>query len=159
MDEKANLIQQLDQARAELLAASDGIDPHAEIYPGWTLKELFAHLAGWDDAVASSLRAHAGGREPATPATLGINAYNAESVETRESLSYEQTVKECEAAREQLKAALNDLPSKKFDEPIILPWGGTSYVKKLIRVFVHHDREEHAPELVAFKARSAHSHE
>jgi hypothetical protein len=90
---------------------------------------------------------------------MGINAYNAESVETRELLSYEQTVKECAAAREQLRAALNDLPLEKFDEPIILPWGGTSSVQKLIRVFVHHEREEHTPELAAFKARSAHSRE
>jgi uncharacterized protein (TIGR03083 family) len=154
MDEKQDLIRQLDEARAELMAALDGIDLNAQIYPGWTLKELFAHLAGWDDAVASSLRAHAGGREPATPAAEGINVYNAQSVETREPLSYTQTLKECEAARELLKAAIRDLPQEKFNERIILPWGGTSTVERLVLTFVHHDREEHAAEIRVFKAKS-----
>jgi len=157
MDTKQELIRQLDEARAELLAAIEGIDLHAEIYPGWTVKELFAHLTGWDDAVTSSLRAHAGGREAATPAVEGIDNYNAMSLETREPLSYEQTRQECMAARELLKTALNELPPEKFGEPLILPWGGTGAVQRLIQVFVHHDKQEHTPELLAFKARTVNS--
>ncbi len=151
MEDKTRLIQQLDEARAELKAVLADIGIHAEIYPGWTAKELLAHLTGWDEAVTSSLRAHAGGREPAAPATLGIDVYNAESVETREALSYEQTLKECELAREQLKAAIVELPPEKLKEPLLFPWGPTGSVERLIRIFVHHDRE-HAEELLSRKA-------
>ena len=149
MDEKIQLIQQLDQARRELEAVLAGMAPHTEIYPNWTLKELLAHLTGWDEAVTSSLRAHAGGQEPAAPATLGIDVYNAESVETRLAISLEQTLQECQLAREQLKAALDDLPPEKFDEPLLFPWGPTGKVRQLIRVFVHHDLE-HAEEIRKF---------
>jgi uncharacterized protein (TIGR03083 family) len=153
MDEKARLIQQLDDAREKLQAVLAGIDPQTEIYPNWTLKELFAHLTGWDEAVTSSLRAHAGGEEPAALATLGIDVYNKESVETRDALSYEQTVKECELAREQLKAALHEMPSEKLVEPLLYPWGPTGTVARLITIFVHHDLE-HAEEIQALKAKA-----
>ena len=61
MDEKAKLIQQLDEARAKMRAVLEGIDTRVEIYPTWTIKEVLAHIAGWDDVSASSLRLHAGG--------------------------------------------------------------------------------------------------
>lgn len=148
MDEKTRLIQELDTARAHLQAALDQVSRKAEIYPHWTLKELLAHLTGWDEAVTASLRAHAGGREPAVPASRGINLYNAQSVETREALSYEQVVRECQLAREQLKAALNALPPEKFSQPMVFPWGQSGAVEKLVRVFVEHD-EEHTAEIRA----------
>ena len=152
MEEKTHLIQQLDEARAELWTVLADLDAGTEIYPNWTVKELLAHLTGWDEAVTSSLRAHAGGEEPAAPATLGIDFYNAQSVETRESLSYEQIHQECELAREQLKAAIHELPPEKFQEPLLFPWGPTGTVRQLIRVFVHHDKE-HAEEIQASRAR------
>lgn len=155
MEDRILLIEQLDQARRELKDVLTGLDPHAEIYPHWTLKELYAHLTGWDDAVTASLHAHAVGDEPGTPAVRGINFYNAESVATREPLSLEQTVKECDQAREQLKAAILELPAEKFNEPLVFPWGDTGSVERLIRIFVHHDRAEHAEEIRKFRARQA----
>ena len=123
MEEKSRLIEQLDQARQALKDVLTGLDPHTEIYPGWTLEELYAHLAGWDEAVTASLHAHAVGNEPGTPAVRGIDYYNAESVATREPLSLEQTLKECDLAREQLKAAILELPAEKLKEPLVFPWG------------------------------------
>ncbi len=153
MDEKTRLIQQLDQARRELETALADITPRTEIYSHWTLKELYAHLTGWDEAVTSSLHAHAGGQEPAAPATLGINVYNAESVETRLALSLDQTLQECKLAREQLIAALNELPADKFTEPLLFPWGPTGSVAQLIRIFVNHDLE-HAEEIQQIKEKA-----
>jgi hypothetical protein len=150
MEEIDSLIQSLDDARAELKAVLADIDAYQEIYPHWTLKELNAHLAGWDDAVASSLRAHAGGQDPATPATLGIDVYNAESVETREALALEQILAECDLAREQLKAAIRALTPDKFQARLLVPWGQVMSVTRLVQVFIEHDRE-HAEEIAAIK--------
>ncbi len=152
-DERLELIRQLDESRAVLCQLLADIPPETEIYPGWTLRQFYAHLTGWDDAVTSSLRAHAGGREPATPATHGINAYNAESVATREMLDYEHIVKEWQRAREQLKAAIRELPPEKLHEPLLFPWGRTGTVPQLIAIFVEHEGEEHAGELREWKAK------
>jgi len=145
MEEKERLIQQLDTARAKMQAVIKDIDLHMEIYAGWTIKHVLAHIAGWDDATASSLRAHAGGDDPATPAVRGIDFYNAQSVATREALTYDHIVKEWMLAREQLKAAITDMPPEKLGQPLLLPWGDTGTTAQVVAIFASHE-EEHAEE-------------
>ena len=146
MEERDRLIKELDEARETMRAVVAQIDPRREIYPGWTLKHVLAHIAGWDDATSASLQAHMGGEEPGTPATLGIDHYNAESVATREPLSYEQIVREWELARQQVKDLLRQMPEEKFDELLLSAWGRTGTIAQLIDVFVRHEIE-HAEEI------------
>src|SRR3989304_460790 len=153
-DEKTQLIQRLEHAHDTVRGLLADIDTQATIYPGWTLKQLIAHFTGWDDAVTASLHAHAVGNEPATPAVQGIDPYNAVSVATREALSFEQTVKEWELAREQLKAAVRDLPAQKLAEPLLFPWGRTGTVAQLLAIFYEHE-EEHVEEIRNHLAQSA----
>ena len=154
-DKREQLIQELDEARSVLENLLIDIPPETEIYPGWTLRQFYAHLTGWDDAVTVSLQAHARGQTPATPAAQGIDAYNAESVATRSTLDYARIVHEWHLAREDLKAALRELPPEKLDETLLYAWGPTGSVERLIEVFVWHEGEEHAQELRAWK--TAHS--
>jgi hypothetical protein len=154
-DKREELIQRLNGARAVLHELLDQIPPETEIYPGWTLRQFYAHLTGWDDVVTLALRAHALGQAPATPAVKGVDAYNAESVATRSTLDYDHIVKEWTLARDQLKAALRELPLEKLDEPVIYPWGPTGSVEKMVGVLIWHEGQEHADELRAWRA--AHS--
>ncbi|MEJ2208041.1 MAG: DinB family protein [Anaerolineae bacterium] len=143
---REHLLAELDEARQDLYAAMEGLEPEQEIYPGWTMKHLCAHLAGWDEAVAAALRAYLGAEEPATPAVEGINVYNAQSVSTRQYLSLQQVQAECDLAREQVKTLLRDFPADRLEESIVFPWGATGSAAQLIAVFVHHERE-HAAEI------------
>jgi hypothetical protein len=147
-EEKARLIQQLNQARQTMHTLLAELDTQTEFYPGWTAKHLLAHITGWDDATTFSLRAHAGGQEPATLAVQGIDAYNAESVATRETLNYQQIVKEWELAREQLKAAILEMPEDLLGKPLLLPWGGKGTVAQIVAIFAQHEKE-HAEEIHA----------
>jgi hypothetical protein len=151
MEQIAHLIQQLDAAREAMRAALVGLDIRMEIYPGWTIKEMLAHIAGWDDASTTSLHAHLHGNEPATPAVLGIDFYNAQSVETRQALDYEHTRKEWELAREQLKAAIREMPPEKLGGPMLFAWGHTGSIAELVAIFASHERE-HAREVQEIKA-------
>ncbi len=155
MEERESLIAQLDRAREKMRAVVADIDTRLEIYPGWTIKHVLAHIAGWDDAAMASLRAHARGAEPVTPATHGIDAYNADSVATREALSYDRIVREWELAREQLKTLIHEMPSEKFAAPLVFPWGGRGTVAQLVAIFAHHE-EEHAAEIRDRLTRSRH---
>jgi uncharacterized protein (TIGR03083 family) len=152
-DRREELIQRLDTARATLQELLDKIPPETEIYPGWTLRHFYAHLTGWDDAVTAALRAHAAGQTPATPAVKGVDAYNAESVATRSTLDYARIVREWHLAREELNAALRDLPLEKLDEVVLYPWGPTGSVEKMVGVLIWHEGEEHADELRAWLAQ------
>ncbi|MBN2146731.1 MAG: DinB family protein [Anaerolineales bacterium] len=139
--EKEELIAQLEAARARLNAALARLDAESFIYPSWKMKELLDHIAGWDDAVIAALRSHAKGDVPAVTAPRGIDYYNAQTVETRESLPLEHSRREFDATREVLKKTLRDLPDEKFPQTFVSPWGTQANVKGIVGVFVHHEGE------------------
>lgn len=151
MQDKTQLLQQFDQARVKMRAALPDIDLRLEIYPAWTIKDVLAHLAGWDDATIAALKAFVCGEAPPVPAVRGIDVYNSETVAERTSLDYEQIVKEWEWVREQLKALVNELPPEKLEATIVSPWGPSMTVAQLITVMTDHE-EEHAVHIQAQRA-------
>jgi hypothetical protein len=117
-----------------------------EIYRGWRLKEFLAHMSGWDDAILDSLHAHAEGSAFSTPASQGINAYNAQTVSTRETLDYDHIRREWDRSHELVMELLNNLPDEKFVQPLTFAWGESGTVAYLVEIFVEHE-EEHAAHL------------
>jgi len=146
MDERERLIRQFDGAREQVRAALAGIDPRMAVNPRWSVKELVAHLAGWDAVTGDALRAHATGDLAETPAKGGINAYNARSVAARRGLSYEETVADWEQASDGLRQALVDMPAERLSEKMVFPWGPKGTVARAVAIMAGHE-EEHAHEL------------
>lgn len=146
MSTHAELITLLDKSRALMQELVNATTEKTQIYPPWTMKHLLAHLSGWDDASADSLRALAEGREPATPAIRGIDHYNAESVATREELPFDRIVHEWELAREQFKAAIQAVPAAKLDAPWLMPWARTGSAATIVHIMAEHE-EEHVHEI------------
>ncbi len=139
MDVKTALIQRLDEARAGLESVLPRVDPAKQIYPNWTLKQMLDHIAGWDDAVIASLRAHVDGKVPGTPADRGIDYYNDQTVTTRESLDFTHTLSEFKTSRLLLKQIINAMPDNKLAEPLIVPWGSKGTVSEIIEIFAEHE--------------------
>ena len=100
----------------------------------------------WDDAIIASLKAHIDTREPGTPASRGIDAYNASTVATREGLSYDHIYREYIQTRDVLIELVNNMPLEKIDQPFTLPWGGEGNLVGLLKVFIEHEIE-HAGDL------------
>lgn len=116
-----------------------------EVYPTWTVRELLAHLTGWDETSAAALRAHAQGQKPATPAARGFDPFNAENVRARQDRSLEQVIADWEAAREDFKQAIRNLPEEKAAEPFTSTWGPVVTLDVFVRIFAEHEIE-HAQE-------------
>lgn len=133
------LIQRLQEKREVIEALLDKAPKDKEIYTGWTIKELVAHMSGWDDAIIEALQAHAQNEPISTTVTAGINAYNASTVNTRESLDFDHTLKEWDATRKALIKTLNELPDEKFNQALTFPWGEPGTVAYLIEIFVEHE--------------------
>ena len=57
------LIQRLDEGREGMLEVVAIVDENRQIYPPWRIKEIVAHITGWDDAVIASLTADVIGRQ------------------------------------------------------------------------------------------------
>jgi hypothetical protein len=146
MSEKEHLLGQLDSARAAFLRVVAPIDPTIEIYPGWTTRQLYAHVSGWDETVLASLRAYLQGGEACIADFTGIEAYNDRSVAAREHLNFDQTYAEFEKIREELKAAIHELPDEKFIGSLLYPWKRRDTVTNLVEVLIEHEHE-HADEI------------
>jgi hypothetical protein len=140
-EDKRSLLNRLDAARAQLEMLVPRVDPGKEIYPNWTLRQMLAHITGWDDATIDSLRTHVTGRKAATPAELGIDAYNVTTVASRHDLDLDHVLKEWRLTRQILRTIVEDMPEDKFLEPLIFPWGDRGTVTELIEIFIGHEEE------------------
>jgi hypothetical protein len=146
MNEREHIIEELDKSRERMRAIVAEADYHDTIYPRWTLKEVLDHLAGWDDAVVSVLNAHIRGVMEEMPSVRGIDAYNADTVSTREALPYELSLREWEASRDAVKNLLLEVSDEKMKQVFPFPWGGKGDVPALMKIFYEHE-EEHAEEI------------
>ena len=141
------LLQRLDDTRSKIEGLLVKIDLQREIYPGWTIKELLAHMTGWDDATIDSLRAHVIGRPPAVEAIRSLDEYNSLTVSSREDLDYDRVLKEWRLTRQVLRTIIEQMPEDKFFEPLIVPWGEKATVTSLVDMFRDHE-DEHARDVL-----------
>jgi hypothetical protein len=146
MNQRDELIAILEHSRSKMLAHLEEIDKNRKIYPLWTIREMLAHLSGWDDAVIAFIQSLMAGKIPATPAARGINVYNAETVATREGLDYDHIYREYIETRNVLLQLLREVPDEKVTEQYILPWGESGTLVDIINIFGPHE-EEHAEDV------------
>ncbi len=137
--QRAFLIERLNSTRRPLEEVIAQAPADKDIYKNWKIKQVMDHISGWDDVIIDALITHAKG-EPITPTvSRGVNAYNAETTTSRQTLSLEHTKKEFQSTREALIKALNDLPDEKFNQPLTFPWGEMGTVAYLVEIFVEHE--------------------
>ena len=146
MNQRDALIQRLETSRAQMVAHLDEIDKNRKIYPLWTVREILAHLSGWDDSTIAFIHALVEDREPATPAARGIDVYNAETVATREGLDYDHIYREYIETRRVLLDLIRVMPEEKIAQNFILPWGGEGNLVDIVDIFEPHE-EEHAEDV------------
>ncbi len=103
-----------------------------QIYPNWTIKQYIDHISGWDDVMVEALEAYAKNEPVSQSAAHGIDAYNAQTVSTRETFDLARSRREFTAGHERVIQILRDLPDEKFDQPLIFPWGESGTVKDFI---------------------------
>jgi DinB superfamily len=145
LNSRETLIQQLETSRRNLTALVDQAPVDKLIYPNWTIKEYIDHISGWDDVIVEALEAHAKNEPVPQSAASGIDvyidAYNAQTVSTRETLDLVHSRREFIAGHARVIQSLQDLPAEKFDQRLVFPWGGSGSVEDLIEIFVEHDQE------------------
>lgn len=141
MGKREELIAILENSRAKMISHLEEIDKNRKIYPLWTIREILAHLSGWDDTTIAFIKALRDGRTPATPAARGIDVYNAESVLTREGLDYDHIYREYIETRRVLLDLLRALPEDLVTKPYTLPWGGEGTLVDIVDIWGPHELE------------------
>jgi hypothetical protein len=141
------LIARYERSRAEMIVHLDEIDLNRKIYPLWTVREILAHLSGWDDATIAFIRTILEGKEPGlTLAAQGIDVYNAESVATREGLDYDHIQREYLETRKVLLNLIRQVPEELVSKAYVLPWGGYGSLVDMVDIFAPHE-VEHAKDV------------
>jgi len=146
MSDKVTYIKRYETARAEMVEIVKLAQGNQTIYQPWRMKEVLDHITGWDDAVIASIKSFLAGDVPATPAARGIDAYNAETVTSREAIPYEVTQREWETSRAELLGLMQKMTDEQLHTPFGFPWGGQGTIEDLVDIFVEHE-ETHAKEI------------
>ena len=146
MSNREIYIKRYEKARAEMREIVELARGNPTIYQPWRMKEVLDHITGWDDAVIASIKSFLAGEVPATPASRGIDAYNAETVTSREAIPYEVTRREWEVSRTKLLGLLDKMSDEQLHTLFGFPWGGQGTIEDLVDIFVEHE-ETHAKEI------------
>ena len=146
MSDRDTYIQRYETARAEMREIVKLAQGNPAIYQPWRMKEVLDHITGWDDAVIASIKSFLAGEVPATPASRGIDAYNVETVTSREAIPYDVTQKEWEASRIELLSLMRKMTDEQLHTPFGFPWGGQGTIEDLVEIFTEHE-ETHAREI------------
>ena len=146
MSHKEDYIKRYETAREEMREILKLAQGNPTIYQPWKMKEVLDHITGWDDAVIASIRSFLAGDVPATPASRGIDAYNADTVSSREAIPYEVTQREWETSRTELLSLMRKMTDEQLHTPFVLPGGPQGTIEDLVEIFTEHE-ETHAREI------------
>ncbi|MDP1546156.1 MAG: ClbS/DfsB family four-helix bundle protein [Anaerolineales bacterium] len=149
MSIQEKIIQQYEQSHSAIMTQLEEIDRNRKIYPLWTIREIVAHLSGWDDAAIAFLGAVLKGKLPATPAMRGFDIYNAETVSTREGLSYDHIVREYISTRAKILALARTASDEILTTKSVLPWGGEGTFEQIAEGLCEHETT-HAGDIKKF---------
>ena len=153
---KDQLIAELIAARREVLDAALAL-PEAEqdaVFLGtWTVKDLLAHLVGWDHANLEGIEAVLAGRLPAFYARYdaGWRTYNASLVRTYRRDSLAEAIAAAEESYRSLLAAAQAVPAADFgkDHGVRSPGGRRVTIAMLLSSEAG-DERKHARQIKDF---------
>jgi uncharacterized damage-inducible protein DinB len=118
---KAETLSGLAEARQQILEAVSALQPGEGdiVFLGtWSVKDLLAHLAGWDYANLEAAQAVLAGRLPAFYAHIDRDwkTYNALLVEKYKLDDLGELVASVRASRQEMVDFLEGLPAEQFDK-------------------------------------------
>ncbi len=147
MSDREQIYSQLEDARKKLLAAIDGLKPEQMTVPvvdDWSVKDLLAHVACWDEFVLPDLKRVAKGRIPALASfrEAEVNDWNRMLMSLRRNFPLDQAMTELKEHREATMAALDALPDERLAQGQF-PW-------IMATIAAHHDLG-HAQDIVKWR--------
>jgi Mycothiol maleylpyruvate isomerase N-terminal domain. len=137
--DQKKLLQLMEETHTKMESVLPQVDSNKEIYPGWTIREVLAHVTGWDEATIEALHAHIEGRPLSIQNIPDIDEYNEMSVFSRAELDNEQVLKEWRSNRQVLRTIIEEKTVDKFSLPVNVPWGGNSTIMTMMEMFCEHE--------------------
>lgn len=153
MDSIQTIISDLEFGRAQLLKSIEGMSERelteSPIYEGWTIKDVMAHIIGWDQWVLSTLPLLVQNRSEELP-EVESDEYNEKAVEAWQDNSLAEILAEIKSTHLQIMEMISRLDHVEIDlrrqrQGLVITI--RSYV---IDMMVEHERK-HAVEIKAWR--------
>jgi len=135
------LLSEIDQTRTEMGQVVQEVDKDLMIYPGWTIKEMIAHITAWEIVIHRAIQTYLAGEPPYFLHEQDFDIFNEEAVDYRASWSLEKVLQEWKDVREDLKKTVQKLKETDLDVEMVLPWGSERTVAELIEIIGEHEGE------------------
>ncbi len=154
MSKKEQGLERLTDRRKELLASCDGLSQEGwttgELLPGWTAKDVLAHIAAWETRVARHLPDLLAGHGMRI---VGVeaDAFNAEQVALRRTHNPRELLGELFDSRRRTLDALATASDADLSKPHAVPWGQITIERWALQEIYEHD-VEHSAQLRAWRA-------
>lgn len=143
------IISDLKYGRARLLQAIEGLSrrelTELPIYEGWTIKDVLAHVIGWDQRVLRTLPLMLQNRASEV-ASVEVDDFNRESVQSWRDKSLAEVLSEIHSTHQRILEILVGLDHKEIDMRRERHGRIITIRSYVIDVMIEHDRE-HAAEI------------
>jgi hypothetical protein len=140
--EKKYLLDKLTETHLATRAILENVDLEMPVYKdtGWRVRDIVGHIATWDQEVTKSLQAYHAGSEYIIPGMDGDETdYNEKAVLDRQKLSTQQILNEFEHAHNELKKAVEEMPTERFPGDLVYPWGNErGTITRLVEYMIEH---------------------
>lgn len=134
------------KARQEITTVISKFPPKKRLLPlfdKWTLKDVIAHLSGWDLFTLEAIKALKAGKVPVRGPS--INEFNKRSVSKREDWAWNKIYEEFTGLGSQLTLELSNVPESLWGKKIWPNRGLT--LEKLLKVDIDHYLNDHLREI------------
>jgi hypothetical protein len=153
-------IQQLRAGRKELQETILGLTEEDFLRPKaidkWTLKDMLAHVASWDEEIVRVLQTFTMPGESQYTYVIadrnGFAVWNEEQVGSRRERTFSETMSEYEIARRDLIQVVEGLTDAVLNRSRMTSWGKPATGFALIMTQVEHDRE-HAEQVRSYRKK------
>jgi len=149
--DKASTLKEVQTAFTELLGAVDGLDERAMsqvFYGAWSLKDILAHISGWQQTMTGAMERMARGERP-TPEGVDYSdadAWNARFAAAMAPQNASTVVADLRQSFANYERAAQAIPDDRFGE------GKT--VNRLLEGSGYGHYREHLPEIKQFAAKA-----
>lgn len=143
MDKLLSQFKEIREEFVEILDRFPAPSRSVVLFGDWNLKDVLAHLTGWDRYFIDILDALQAGEEP--PYWGNMSKFNEASVQKRRESSWEVVFDDFVATGEAFIHCYNQLPAEYRE---VRFWKGRSYTPvRMLEINIHHYGKSHLPQV------------
>jgi DinB family protein len=130
VNRREQLLKRLDKAWRAFQESYAGLSEEDRLEPGvtgnWSVKDIIAHVTVWEEEALKHLPVILEGETPPRYSVVygGINAFNAQTMKQKQSLSLTEVLRQSDAIHQRLVALLENAPEEQLG-------GGTRFRHRL----------------------------